>query len=729
MQNKITHNTQVRYLKGVGPKSTKRLNKLGIKTIRDLIYYFPRDWKDFSHPRAIKGLRINEEAIIKARIVTIETIKTFRKKMFLTKALLLDDMGDEILSVWFNQPYIENYLKKDSVWLFSGKVGYDFSDRKKSLNNPECTKKSQIIPVYSETEGISSHFLAKCIKIALSKVSLRDFLPPKILKKENLIELHHALNQIHFPSNLATLHRAKERLAFDEFFLLSLQMLKKRRKFKSLSSPELKVNKTKLEKFRKSLPFTLTSAQSKAIYEILTDLSRPSPMTRLLNGDVGSGKTIVAAFGVLSSFFNGYQTVWMAPTSILANQHYKNISQYFKDIDIKVSLLTSNQLRIKNKNKDLKLKKSQLKTLTQTSDLIIGTHALIQKGIKFDNLGLVIVDEEHRFGVKQRAKLVARGLTQTKTQTNAEKNSQRKSELSRRKSAKVVPHFLSMTATPIPRTLAISIYADLDISVLDEFPPQRKPVVTRLVSSINRSKAYHFIHSNIKKGRQAFVVCPLIEENSKFETQNSCLAGRQAKQIPNSNFQNKLLDIERKSVKKEYDKLSRQIFPDLRISMLHGKMKPKEKEKIMSRFSSGKIDILVSTSVVEVGVDVPNATFMIIEDAERFGLAQLHQFRGRVGRGKEQSFCLLFSSNISQESKRRLQAMEKYSDGFKLAQIDLVTRGPGEFSGKRQSGFRELKIASLSDTITLKKARLCAKYILDQGLDNFPKLKKITGSK
>lgn len=673
-------NTKISILTGVGPKIEKKLAKIGINNIGDLIYHVPRTYKDYSHPEPVKKCRINDTIIVKAKIVHISHERSYKKHMSITKALLRDHDGDEILAVWFNQPYLEKYLKKGTSWLFSGKVGYDFKSKKKSLSNPEYTRKPDIIPVYPETEGINSKFLAKIIKTALNLVKIDDFLPPKIIKEENFISLDKALQSVHFPKNIERLDKAKNRLAFDELFLFSLKMLSKREKYKSHKTYTQKIFKAELESFKKTLPFKLTSAQVRSIYEILTDLVKDSPMTRLLDGDVGSGKTVVALVGALNTYYNGLQTAWMAPTEILAVQHYENIKILLKKFPkIKVGLLTSSKMEFSHPKQEV------TKNDILHCDIVIGTHSLIQKDIQFTSLGLVIVDEEHRFGVRQRAKLLTLGK------------------------GKIVPHYLAMTATPIPRTLAISIYSDLDISILDELPPERKPVITRLVSPINRTKAYDFIDKHIKNGRQAFLVCPLIEEkkeNENFEVTN-------------------LLALDRKSVEAEYKKLSKIIFPKLKVAMLHGKMKSVEKNKIMEKFSNKKIDILVSTSVIEVGVDVPNANFMIIEDADRFGLAQLHQFRGRVGRGKYQSFCLLFTNNMSVDSQKRLRSMEKYRSGFKLAEIDLSTRGPGELIGNKQSGFKQLKIANLSDTITLKKARKYAKFVLKYKIEKFPKLAKI----
>lgn len=669
--------SKIQIITGVGPKIKTKLNKLGIFTFRDLVYYFPRAWKDYTHPSLIKGMRIGENYIIKARIRNIEAIKTSKKKMFLVRASLIDEKSDEITAVWFNQPFIKNYLKEGTTWLFSGKVGYDFSLNKKTLNSPEYTKKDEIIAVYPETDGVNSKFISKIVKIVLNLVDIKDFLPEVIIQKNNICSLQDAIKNIHFPKKITDIDKAKQRLSFDELFLISFVMLSRRKRFKEFKSYRQKTYKTQIENFKKSLPYKLTLCQQKAIYEILSDLSKNLPMTRLLDGDVGSGKTIVALVGAINTVLNSLQVAYLAPTEILAHQHFTNISRLLSYLDISIGLLTSNSTLISLHGKISKSQKE--KVLKQ--DIVIGTHSLIEKDVIFKKLGLVIVDEEHRFGVKQR------------------------NELLKKSNINFFPHFLSMTATPIPRTLAISIYADLDISILDELPLGRKPITTRLVSPNHRQDAYDFVRKHIQNGRQAFVVCPLIEENK-------------------NHFDQDIYSIDKKSVKVEYDKLSKKIFPDLKIMMLHGKMKGEEKNKIMSLFSSGKIDILVSTSVVEVGVDVPNANFMIIEDADRFGLAQLHQFRGRVGRGEHKSFCLLFSNNLSPKVSQRLEAMEKYQNGFKLSQIDLITRGPGELIGKRQSGFGQLKIANLSDTITLKKARHTASIILKSDLAKDPELKK-----
>jgi len=693
--NQVKLDDPVEKIGGIGPKSTKKLNYLGIKNIQDLIYYFPRSWKDYSHPLPINSFRIGQDAIIRASISRIMPVKTARKRMFIIKAELIDDTGATIKAVWFNQPYLLKFLKEDGIWIFAGKIGYDFNEREKNIISPEFVNQKIIAPIYHETKGITSKFLAKIIKQILQTIKIEDFLPSELKNKENLMHLSDALWQIHFPSDQKKLVDAKKRLSFDELFLLCLKMQIKRNKFKKFLASKLNVEKKSFFDFINNLPYKLTKAQDKALKEIMVDISYDHPMIRLLNGDVGSGKTIVAAIATLIAIKSGKQTAWMAPTEILATQHYNNLIQLFKNHpEVKISLVTAGKIicgktNYKNKNQACKQ--------INSSDIIIGTHSLIQGDINFSNLALVVVDEEHRFGIKQRAALFVRGSSVSSSASGLHKLT-------------LMPHYLAMSATPIPRTLAISVYGNLDLSLIDEMPPGRIKIVTRLVSPMNRKIAYEFIGRQIKNGRQAFVICPLIE-------------------IKESKTKDKLLlDIEKKSVKKEFDRLSKEIFPQFKIGCLHGKMKATEKQKIMNDFTKGAIDILVSTSVVEVGVDIPNATIMMIEDSDRFGLAQLHQFRGRVGRGKFQSYCLLFTNSLNPKTKLRLESMEKYSSGFKLAELDLSSRGPGELLGSQQSGFLQLKIAKLTDTITLVKAKNQAKFILNSGLDKYPKIKQIVVS-
>ena len=731
----IKLDTPIQYLKGVGPKMSNKLSKLEIKAIQDLLFYFPRTWNDLSQVMPILQLRIGNSYNIKAKIIQISSQRSLRKKMSIISANVEDVATPEVAYstggysrqitnqndftqatsgvarlkiVWFNQPFLIQNFKVGQTWIFSGKVEWDFQNQCKVMTSPTYESEAKIFPIYPETQGVTSKYLCRLIKNVLDQdIALEDYLPHEIKSGENLIDLNSAIRQIHQPNNQKEISEAKKRLAFDELFLIVLRMMIIKRELSVQNAPKMNVDKNSLVKLTKSLPYQLTNAQRKAAWEIIQNLSKSTPMNRLLEGDVGSGKTIVAAMATLNVIKNDYQVVWMAPTEILALQHFDNINRLLEEFDIYIALLTANN---KARISDIKNQKSKIKNNdkqyaisdTLSADLIIGTHALIQEGIEFNNLGLVIIDEQHRFGVKQRAKLAAsRTYADTKNHADLRGHTQRQSASSQRSSA-LVPHFLSMTATPIPRTLALSLYGDLDISVLDEIPKGRQKVITRLVDPVNRDKAYQFIRDQVRNGRQAFVICSLIEENDK----------RLA-------ISNKLFDLERKSVKKEYEKLSNEIFPDLKIAIMHGRMKAKEKEKIMSDFKNSKINILVSTSVIEVGIDVPNATIMMIENADRFGLAQLHQFRGRVGRGKHQSYCLLFSSSLSSEENRRLKSMVECNDGFKLAEKDLEIRGPGQFAGSLQHGLPDLKMASLTDIILLTKVRRAAEKIVNHGIENY----------
>lgn len=670
--------TNIQYLKGVGPKMAEKLKRLGIETVHDLVFYFPRDYLDFSHPISIKGLRINDEAIIKAEIVSIKKTQTFRRRMNVVEAVISDGES-EIKAIWFNQGYLSNVLKVGDSYIFFGKINWDFKSKCKVLNVVQYETEPKILAIYPETEGLTSKYLRKIVTPLLNQESntpgvlerlVRDYLPEEILKKENLIDLPTAILKIHQPKNLNDIKISRYRLAFDELLFIALRISLLRKEQSYLKSIPMKIDTKILKDFVNKLPFKLTNAQRKTAWEIIRDLEKSKPMNRLLEGDVGSGKTVVAAMAVLVSSRNKMQSVWLAPTEILANQHYQNVTKILKPFNVKVGLFTS-----ANKLADL-----------AKDDLIIGTHALIQKNIHLKKLALIIVDEQHRFGVKQRSYLrepattyevVANGLG-------------------------VTPHFLSMTATPIPRTLALSLYGDLDLSIIDELPAGRQKITTNIVTEKKRDDAYKFIAEEIKKGRQVFVICPLIEEGERKN----------------------LFENDKKSVMQEYEKLSKKIFPKFKIGLLHGKMKSVDKEKVMTDFKMRKIDILVSTAVVEVGIDIANATVMMIESAENFGLAQLHQFRGRVGRGVHQSYCFLFPGAWSDKIIERLKAMTTCNDGFRLAEIDLKLRGPGELAGIRQSGIPPLKMASLTDTILVEKSRKLAETIIDKGIDRYPQLQE-----
>jgi ATP-dependent DNA helicase RecG len=515
-----------------------------------------------------------------------------------------------------------------------------------------------------------------------------EIIPEPIRKKINIPGINKALNQIHFPENKESIKKAKKRFSFESLFILQLSNFQKRYTLSKEKAPVIKVDEKKVKKIKGYLPFKLTKDQKKVLDEILNDIQKDYPMNRLLQGDVGSGKTVIAAIISIIAAQNDFQTAFMAPTEILAQQHYETFKKFFEETDIGIALLTSDELKIffsngleSNPNKKTlleKIKKNNIK-------IVIGTHALIQKNVTFSKLGLVIIDEQHRFGVEQRAKLT--------------------------KNIKLLPHFLSMTATPIPRTLAITAFGDLNISLITELPKNRKPITTKIVPPSNRKKAYQFIRQEIKKGRQAFVICPRIEpsENNTEKSEDK----------------RKTAWDDVKAVKEEYKKLSQKVFPNLKVEMLHGKLKSEEKEKVMKGFAEGKTNILVSTSVVEIGIDIPNATIMMIEGADRFGLAQLYQFKGRVGRGEHQSYCLLFSDSNSPQIKNRMWSIIKAKNGFELAEKDLKLRGPGEFLGKSQTGIPDIAMESFQNLKLVKESREAAKETIkkDRQLEKHLELK------
>jgi len=683
-------------LKWIQKRYLKRLKKLGIETVKDLLFHFPHRYEDFSQILKISQIKINQIFCIKGRIIKIENIKTHKKGIILTQALISDESGS-IKAIWFNQPFLKNVLKKDTHLLLAGKltVGAKESclqspvyEKIKDPNiqpfDPRLTHVGRIVPVYPETEGLTSRWLRFAIKRILKKylTSLKEPLPEFILKKYNLLPIKEAISQIHFPSSFELAKKAKERFAFQDLLILQLFVLEQRiERYKEKSAP-IPIKIEVVKKFVDSLPFKLTQAQKKAAWQILKDMEKKIPMSRLLQGDVGSGKTVVATISALNCAKNGYQVAFMAPTEILAKQHFETIHNFLKNFNLNIGLLTSKSDRFfskKLKNEVVEISKRKLIEFTEKGeiDILIGTHALIQDKVKFKKLGLVIVDEQHRFGVEQRAKLCKQSKTKER----------------------LIPHLLSMTATPIPRTLSLTIYGDLDISILDEMPRGKRKVNTVIVPPKKREKAYQLIKEEIKKGRQAFLICPRIEPGEKSEI---------------------------RAVKEEYKKLKEKIFPEFEVGMLHGKLSSKEKERIMKDFREGKINILVSTSVIEVGIDIPNATVMIVEGAERFGLAQLHQFRGRIGRGGEESYFFLFCESSSRSTQKRLKALVETDDGLKLAEVDLKLRGPGDFVGKRQWGIPNLAMEYLSDLNLIKTTREAAKEILEQDiyLKKYPLLRK-----
>ena len=646
----------------------------------------------------IAALKFDEVATIQGLVQRIENIRTFKRRMSLTEAIINDNSGS-VRVIWFNQPYlIKNILPGKSISL-SGK--YSLGPKGPYISSPSyelltigkfLTHTAGLIPVYPETIGLGSRFLRYYIKLALiASDQMKEFIPYEILKKQKLPEIKAALRNIHFPKNLKLAEEAKKRFIFEEMFLLQLFVLRQKISLQKEIAFKITFDKNLIQKFVNKLPFKLTNAQRKSAWEIIRDLEKNKPMNRLLQGDVGSGKTVVAAMATLETAEAGFQVAFLAPTEILAQQHFKEINKLLSGFNLHIGLLTSAE----NKIEDKAIKRSEFTERVKNGklDIVIGTHALIQKNIKFKNLALVIVDEQHRFGVEQRAELLGR--------------------------SKQMPHLLSMTATPIPRTLALTIYGDLDISLLDEMPEGRQKIITKIVPPRQREQAYEFIRREVKNGRQVFVICPRIEPSVKSQP-DAGINGAGLGQLKIDS--RKLLWSEVKAVKEEYEKLTMDIFPDLKIDMLHGKIKAKEKERTMTNFKDKKTDVLVSTSVIEVGIDIPNATVMMIEGSDRFGLAQLHQFRGRVGRGKHQSYCFLFST--SGETTHRLRALVKCENGFELAEKDMEIRGPGQFYGIRQSGMPDLTMNSLKDLIFVKSTRQEAVELLkkDPELIKYPLL-------
>lgn len=727
----MTLSSPIESIPRVSAAYSKRLNRLGIKTIKDLLYHFPFRYDDLSLVKKISDLQVNETATIRGEIINIKILRTFKKKMWLVEALIKDDSGTT-RAVWYNQPFLIRTYKKGAWISLAGKVNYDgktlfFSNPAHEKISPplaspyqegnnEGTHTGRLIPIYSETAGLTSKWLRYILKTILPKIlpEIKDFLPEKIKKAQRLIELNEAIEKIHLPQNQEDIDSARQRLAFDELFLIQLYVLEQKKKWQKNSASQIKFDQSLIKKFVDSLPFKLTNSQRKSAWEILQDLEKPIPMNRLLEGDVGSGKTVVAAISALQTAKAGFQVALMAPTEILAQQHFSEMIKLLSSHNLNIGLITSAEAKIFYNDIESKAKINKKEFIQKIKQgeiqIAIGTHSLIQGNIEFKNLSLVIIDEQHRFGVSQRATL-QKGISEIKDQT-----------------PKQIPHLLSMTATPIPRTLALTIYGDLDLSIINEMPKGRQKIITKIVSPSNREKAYEFIRQQVKSGRQAFVICPRIEKTNERE-QTADGKSDNSQNAPITNYQslfskNKWNDT--KTVKEEYEKLSKKIFPDLKIAMLHGKLKPKEKEKTMRDFRDKKYDILVSTSVVEVGVDIPNATIMMVEGAERFGLAQLYQFRGRVGRGKHQSYCFLFTDFSSKTISQRLKAIVNAKSGFELAEKDMEIRGPGEFWGRQQWGLPDLIMASLSDLELVSRCKTEAKKILDENLElkNYPALKQ-----
>ena len=691
-------NTELIKIDGIGPKFIPKLTKLNIKTVKDLLWHFPFRYDDFSKVIPIAELKPNQPATIQGTVNKIGLRRTFRQKLVLVEAIIVDDTGG-VRAMWFNQAYLLKILKPGTRANFAGKIIESKKDL--YLSNPvyEITSSygissatggprhtAGLIPVYPETRGVTSKFLRYILKPILTTIPpIEDFLPKEILTKNLLPDINSALRKIHFPLRSVDADLAKKRFAFENLFLLQLNNLKIKSKLAQEKSEAVLVDQEFLSKLLAELPFVLTNSQKEVLHEVLTDIQRARPMNRLLQGDVGSGKTVIAAIAAILAAKNGQQTAILAPTEVLAQQHHRTITKLFKEyFSAKGGSASGGENEIEILTGGSKGKKSlNDKIESGETKIVIGTHAIIQKSVKFKNLALVIVDEQHRFGVEQRAALL-------KTDKN---------------SKVLIPHLLSMSATPIPRTLALTIFGDLDLSIINELPAGRKPIITKVVAPSKRQDAYGYIKQQILKGRQAFVICPRIEPGIKDEEERKVL----------TESQQKLLDL--KSVKEEYERLSKKIFPDLKIAMLHGKLKNTEKESIMKDFQDKKYDILVSTSVVEVGVDVPNATIMMIEGADRFGLAQLYQFRGRVGRSEHQSFCLLFTDSESATTQYRLDSLLTAKNGFELAEKDLELRGPGQFMGKEQTGLPDIAMDALKNIELVKAAKASAEEMLSNDPD------------
>ncbi|NGT68925.1 ATP-dependent DNA helicase RecG [Clostridium perfringens] len=634
-------------VKGVGPKLKERLNKVGIFTVLDLLLYFPRDYEFLNDDISLNGDISDEKAILKCKVQSYgSSIRTRNGKTLTTINFTYNNL--KVIGKWFNQPYIKRNFILGNEYNLMGK--FKKVNNTLEVINPliPCKEanKSEILPIYTLKNGLTNKILVKLINEILKNMIIKENLPDEIVKKYKLISLDKAIRSIHFPEGRGELQSAINRLKFQELFTYSLKIIMMKTHIKKENSGISFKMSPLLKDLKESLPYTLTNAQSRTLREILLDQKRNIAMNRLVQGDVGSGKTLVALISMFNVYMNGYQTVLMAPTEILANQHYAEAKKYLDKFGVDIELLTGS-------TKEKEKKRIKEKIASGKEIMLIGTHALIQDDVELNNLGLVVTDEQHRFGVEQRSRLI---------------NKNKRADV------------LVMTATPIPRTLSLYLYSDLDISIIDELPPGRKPIDTMLVDMNQRMKAYNFALKEVEKGRQFYIVSPLIEENEKLNLN---------------------------SVEKIYEELKNGIFKDVRIEILHGKMAGKDKDKIINTFKNGEIKGIISTTVIEVGVNVPNSTMMIIENAERFGLAQLHQLRGRVGRGEHKSYCILIANTKNDITRRRMEIMTESSDGFYIAEEDLKLRGAGEVFGMRQHGDEGFILANVVDDINILK---CANH-------------------
>jgi ATP-dependent DNA helicase RecG len=747
----MTLTTPLDQISQIGKRTYASLKKLGLFCVRDLLCHFPSRYDDFSRLTPIISVAPEASATVRGTITNVQARRTWKRRMTLVEATIEDQSGT-IAAIWFNQPYLVKVLRPGYEYYFSGKAGFS-PEGVLQFQNPvferfdeagETVHTGRIVPVYPLSGNLTGKQLRYLVSLAVAQARFeKDWLPYEIKQSEKLVSLSQALSWIHFPPSQELLAQAQRRLKFDELFFIQLQAKKIKATIKTLKAPPIPFFEQVTKEFVQSLPFALTADQKKVAWAILGDLKRSYPMNRLLEGEVGSGKTVVSALVFLNVIQAGFQGALLAPTEILARQHYENLTKLFRGFKVRVGLLTASEQKISKGFDPLRVEPSKKVDVSKgfdpqrvepskkpfkkgdishaemlriidagEIDLVIGTHALLSESVSFGKLGLVVIDEQHRFGVSQRAAL-------------------------RRKNTEVVPHLLTMTATPIPRTLSLALYGDLDISIIKQLPPGRQKIETKLIEPRTRESAYAFIKQEIKKGRQAFVICPRIEEKvadcaesppypplerggvEKISFVRGGAQQGEARQLsmesPRPDRASGLamtLKQEVKAAKAEYKKLSEEIFPDLKIGLLHGKLASKTRAKVMEDFLTKKYDILVATSMVEVGVDVQNATVMMIEGAESFGLAQLHQLRGRVGRSSFASYCFLFPGTISDEARLRLSAFEKSNDGFALAEQDLKLRGPGARWGIEQSGFKDFKIATLFDFELIEKAKQWADKLI-----------------
>ena len=651
-------------LPGIKTAMAAKLARLGVETIGDFLQLYPRRYDDYRSLKPINQLEYGEEVTIIGQVWETRKWET-RNKMPIITSILTDGTAT-IEASWFNQPWLQNQLRPGKQIVISGKVDQylgrlTFQSPEWEELDADLSHTGRIVPVYPLTKGITSKWLRNQVKSTVNYWTQRlpDYLPNEARDRLKMPPLETAVRQIHFPDDWDSLEQARRRLAFDELLLIQLGVLRQRQAWKSQQGQPIAVQPEGIERLKNTLPFQLTGAQQKALTDIVRDMQNDVPMSRLIQGDVGSGKTAVALISMALAVQGGGQAAILAPTEILSEQHFKSMSTLLAPMaealerQISIRLLTGSTPAAERREILDGLRDGHI-------DILVGTHAIIQSDVEFKNLTLAVIDEQHRFGVEQRGLLREKGFN---------------------------PHMLVMTATPIPRTLALTLYGDLDLSIIDEMPPGRQPIQTRWLTPQERERAYTFIQAQVEKGRQAFIICPLVEESEKTEA---------------------------KSAIEEHERLQKQIFPHLKLGLLHGRMKSDEKDEMMKAFRDQQMQILVSTSVVEVGIDVPNAAVMLVEGANRFGLSQLHQFRGRVGRGEHQSYCLLLADKVTVEAEERLKTVEQTLDGFKLAEKDLEMRGPGEFFGTRQSGLPDLKLVKLSDTRLLELARQEAQFIFEK---------------